>query len=814
MTRIWSIFGLAVLVVAGSEWFAQAQDAPKLNLIQELDLPPFAGGSAQAKPAEFSASFTVERDSRRGTLSLTANVEPEWHIYSLTQKPGGTMPSKITPAASTNYKLLGAFQPDRLPSIKQVAVYPVPIEEHEGSVTWTAPIELAEGVKPESLTIELQYDGQVCKEGDDGLCIPIFGEKLVAAFAGYSEPPAGVGEYRPAPSQAQVVLEGHLEPAVVTPGGKARLVITAKPNPGWHVYAYATKDPDIVGGNKPTLIHLAPLPGWALSPVNVSSPPKEKTPLKPGLPQERFHDEPVSWTIEMTAPADSPTGETVITGYVGLQTCKEGCLPPHAVQFRASIPIKAVAGEGRIPLEFIPLKRNENAAAATVASYADVARLAAEAPAPASEFDLAGLLPAIGFGLLGGLILNLMPCVLPVIGLKLLSFAQQGGQSRATIFALNFWFAVGLLLVFLVLATLASFGSLIPGIRQDLSWGQQFTLTWFKVAMVVLVFAMALAFLGVWEIPIPGFAHSKTSSELQQRPGMRGAFFKGIFTTLLATPCSGPFLGPVFAYTLAQPPLVTYLIFASVGVGMASPYLLIGAFPALIRWLPKPGPWMETVKQLLGFVLLATVVYLFATINAEYFIPTLALVVGVWFACWIIGRVPHYEPVSKQAWAWISGCAAAAVVGWAAFTFLTPAKELLAWEPYSPEALTRLQSEGKTVMVDFTADWCLTCQYNMKYAINTRRVEEIVKRNGVVPLVADWTDQNPMIKQKLLELQSNSIPLLAIYPASRPEDPIILRDALIERQVLTALEEAGPSKAPTAAATKGSGATVMAQPSG
>jgi len=137
----------------------------------------------------------------------------------------------------------------------------------------------------------------------------------------------------------------------------------------------------------------------------------------------------------------------------------------------------------------------------------------------------------IGFGLLGGLILNLMPCVLPVIGLKVLSFVQHGGHSRGTIFALNLWFALGLLSVFMVLATAAAFA--------NLGWGQQFTYTWFKVAMVIVVFAFALSFLGVWEVPIPGFAQSSTSDKLQHKEGASGAFFKGIFTTLLATPAAG-----------------------------------------------------------------------------------------------------------------------------------------------------------------------------------------------------------------------------------------------------------------------------------
>jgi suppressor for copper-sensitivity B len=756
---------------------------PRLSLPRELNL--FGGASGgEGEHLKLSGSFTVEKGGRQGILSLAVEIDPTWHIYSLTQPAGGPEKSQIKVTKSPQFELAGIFTPDRPPHVKPPEVFKVNSEEHAGAVTWSVPIEVREGVDPESLTIEMTYSGQVCKDGPGGMCIPIFGEKVTAKFAGYTTKSATPGEFRPDESQGQVVFKGHIEPAAIARGGKAKLVITAEPNPGWHIYAYAASDPDTVGANKPTLIQLAPLPGWKSSPVKASVAPKQKPALIPGAPAERSHSEPVSWTTELTAPADSPEGEMVVSGFVGYQTCDDkSCLPPQAFQFRASLPVKAKAEEGKISLEFSPLEKAPGEK--PMSGYKYVASLAAAAPAKTERIDFRGLAPMLAFGLLGGLILNLMPCVLPVIGLKLLSFVQHGGQSRARIFSLNLWFALGLLSVFMVLATAAAFA--------NLGWGQQFTYTWFKVAMVVVVFAFALSFLGVWEVPIPGFAQSGTSSKLQHHEGPSGAFFKGVFTTLLATPCSGPFLGPVFAFTLAQPPLATYLIFASVGLGMASPYLLVGAFPALVRWLPKPGEWMETVKQLMGFVLLGTVVYLFSTINSDYFIPTLALMMAVWLACWIIGRVPLYESAGLQIRNWAIGVATAAAIGWAAFTFLGPLQELIPWQPYSPEALAKLQADGKTVMVDFTADWCLTCQFNTRTAINTRRVKEAIEKHDVVPLLADWTDKNDAIKEKLAELNSKSIPLLAIYPASAPFEPIVLRDALVESQVLSAIEQAGSS---------------------
>jgi thiol:disulfide interchange protein len=268
----------------------------------------------------------------------------------------------------------------------------------------------------------------------------------------------------------------------------------------------------------------------------------------------------------------------------------------------------------------------------------------------------------------------------------------------------------------------------------------------------------------------------------------------GMFTTLLATPCSGPFLGPVFGYTLTQPPLVTYVVFAAVGTGMALPYLLIGAFPALVAWLPKPGPWMDTLKQFLAFVLLATVVWLFSTIHPDYFVPTLALLFSIWFGCWIVGRVPAWaEPAYKHR-GWLRAAAAAAIIGGGSFWLMSPSKESLPWQPYSPAALAAARAEGKTVLVDFTANWCLTCKTNLKLAINREKVRELVARNGVVPLLADWTDKDDTIKQALAELNSRSIPLLAIYPPEPNAAPIVLPDLITQGQVLDALEQAGPSR--------------------
>ncbi len=807
--RVWlSTLGLLAVVFLAAPIAAQdvgthppEEERLKLNILDNLLGPPDLG-----EKVSFFGSFTVERGSRRGTLTVLAQIEPEWHIYSITQPDGATQRTRLEPAKSADYKLLGPFQPDRAPEIKRYEYYKVNVEEHAGQVAWHAPIEIAAGVKPAALTINVKASAQVCKNS----CIDVNAD-VDAAFSGYTEPAKTPGEYHPPASEAQVVLKGHIEPAAVAPGGKAKLVLTAVPNAGWHLYAYAAKDPDQVGVNKPTIIYLTRIPGWQYSSPTASVAPKTKAASQPGMPAERYHDEPVSWTIDVAVPADSPPGEMVLTGYVGFQTCKEGCLPPHATQFRVALPVAESQAAGTIPLEFLGVQSSADspsAAGSPVKGYRDVANLVASQPGeePETQFSLPVL---IALGLVGGFILNLMPCVFPVIGLKILSFAQQGGQSKTKVLALNLSFVAGILAVFLALATAAAFANQL--------WGEQLTYQWFKVTMIVIVFAMALSFLGVWELPMPGIGGAGSSDKAQKQEGIGGAFFKGIFTTLLATPCSGPLLGSLFTYCATVPPVLSYVIFLSIGLGMGSPYLAVALVPSLIRWLPKPGPWMDTFKQSLAFLLLATVVYLFMSVDKVYFIPTLALVMGVWFACWLIGRVPVYEAPSKQIWAWVAGCAAAALVGYASFYYLGPKDEKtklahLAWQPYTEQALSRVQSEGKTVLLDFTANWCLTCQYNSKFAIDTPKVKALVEKNNVVPMIADWTNPNPEIKEKLLELNSRSIPLLVIYPAGDPAKVIILRDLVTEGQVVTALEKAGPSKPTAKPAAAGTSETAMANP--
>lgn len=727
-----------------------------------------------------SGTFTSEANGLAGTLFITAQMSPNWHVGSLTQKkhPTGPLPSEIDLDSSTDFELAGSFTANVAPEVRKgdPQLYgDLPLEEHYGTVTWSAPIKFLNGIDPQQLTIQGKLRGQVCS---DQKCIPIGGSFMNTDFVAHwsrqntetSNLADKASPFRAA--SARMEISGKLYPREVSPGGSVQLTFSVTPDSGWHLYAY-----EPIAGNaiaKPTLIVLEGT--FSAERVTTNDNIIEEEPVLPGTPPVRYHPGPVTWTVDIPIPADTSSGQQIVRGLIGYQTCTDAsCDVPRGLAFQTTLTVGTGHSKTSSPITFKEANYKEAENAAVQATT----RQPVEAESVSTHLGT-----IIGFSLIGGFLLNLMPCVLPVIGLKVLAFTEQGGESRFRIFLLNLVYSGGLILVFMILAAVA--------ISTNVAWGEQFATPVFNIFMSALVFAMALSFLGIWDIPIPGFVGSGKSAKLAAKEGLSGAFFKGIFTTLLATPCSAPFLGPVFALTLKLPANATYLIYFFIGLGMALPYLVIGIFPGLIRLLPKPGAWMETFKQLMGFLLLGTVVFLFSSLKSDYVVPTLALLVGIWFACWWIGRTPLTASFTQKTMAWLGGSAVAVLIAIIGF-YPRPSM----WQPFSSAALAEAQAEGKTVMVDFTANWCLNCKWNLLTAIETDRVQQLIRENGVVPLLADWTHESPEIKQALLELGSRSIPLLAIYPANRPNQPIILRDVLRESQVLEALQRAGKSKSVT-----------------
>ncbi len=393
-----------------------------------------------------------------------------------------------------------------------------------------------------------------------------------------------------------------------------------------------------------------------------------------------------------------------------------------------------------------------------------------------------------------GLLMNIMPCVLPVVSIKVLSFVQQAGESRRRVLTLGLVFAAGMLTVFLALA--------VAAILFGLGWGQQFQSQTFLIILIALVFAFALSLFGVYEFGMPNAVG--TLAATTAREGLGSVYLKGVLATLLATPCSGPLLGSTLAWTLTQPPVIVLLMFSMLGLGMALPYVLLTAHPALLRHLPKPGAWMESFQQLMGFLLLGTVAYLMISLDHQLLLLTVILLIFVAFAAWIWGRFSRYPRAAVARTMVFTG--ALLIVGIGAYLsfhtlrdVLQPAPRTaataLVWEPFNQEELHRYQREGRSVMLDFTADWCANCTFNEVRVYNTAAVRKLLREKNVVVMKADLTREGPntqIIRQLMGQLGARSIPFLAVFPGDQPMNPYTLYD-LVDKEQLRIILQALPS---------------------
>lgn len=801
-------------------------------------------GIGETNPAVVSATLhSIADEPHLAIVQVDVALVEPWHIYSLTQPKGGPLPTKLKLANDDVLQIVGQWRSDSEPTKSISEEFGgITVEEYGGQVKFFALAKLqnAEQSTDSLSAIDVEISALTCMTG--GACQPL-DETLTASYAGEASPElakVALTEANADPSASDEVLtlneqvdtsaiplfqdgdyairwRAYVTPPTLRPGEQGKLVFVALPEGEFHTYPG-------VAGDDPMSTNFAIEDKAGLKVGTPTTNAKIITEeLAPGL-VNRYHDGDVTWTMPIEVPVDAKAGKHTILGAIGYQACtSSSCLAPQALRFEAVVEVapdapetagvatptamtltsaklsavKKLAGDTKWVDKITPVaaaSRQSNAVATEIDENAD-----GSAVTPIFIEDSSGSATAfpvlLGFALLGGFILNFMPCVLPVVGLKVMSFVQQAGSDRRRAFLLNFSYAAGIMAIFVVLAVLM--------VVFSMAWGEMFTHPEVRIALIVLMFAMALSYFGVWELPAPGMASSKGAQELQKREGYTGAFFKGMFATVLSTPCSGPFLGGIFALIGGKlPPLQSTIVVLVVGLGMAVPYVIMGIWPKLMSWLPKPGPWMETFKEFLAFLFLATVAFFFYTFDDADKMWVFASLMGVWFGCWIIGKTPSWHSMQRRMIAWLSGIGVAVAISLLAFNYLGPVREdqqakqeLIAWEPYNEARLQELQSEGKTVLVDFSAKWCMTCLWNLGSAIDTQPTADLVQELGVVTMYADWTDRSPEIKAKLDELQSKSIPLLAIYPGNDPARPILLRDLVTQQSILDALRQAGPSQA-------------------
>lgn len=534
---------------------------------------------------------------------------------------------------------------------------------------------------------------------------------------------------------------------------QGQLVITADVSPDWVLYALTQKPKQ---GPLPLGFTVKSSPDVIkLGEFTVDPAPHVYSGTDPSYPGKEVqkHDGKVTWKAKFEVVDEAKLTAGPIDVAVKGQTCKldlasgmtSTCLQVNE-KLKASSAGEIDPDELNSPA---PAPSETQAGTPNTSTTANSA-----ANKDAGEWKNYPLALVLSLAFLAGLILNVMPCVLPVIGLKIMSFVNQAGSNYGRIVLLNLVFSAGIISVFLVLATLAAFF--------QLGWGGLYQQLGFTVLMISVVFVFGLSFLGVWEIPIPGFSGGSGGG---QKEGLFAAFFKGVLTTFLATPCSGPLLVPAVVWAMAQPMLITYLVFFAMGVGMAAPYLLLGLFPQLVRTLPRPGNWMEVFKQLMGFVLMAAVVFFLSAIPERNKTSMLTLLVFLSIACWLVGHISIAAETWQKLRSWAFALAIAGFGVYFSFVLLIPRYELN-WQPYSKAKLNELLNAGQPVFVDFTADWCGTCKTNERFALNSKLMKSYFEERGVVTLKADFTESLPEGDELLKSLgnEATAIPYYAYYP--------------------------------------------------
>jgi suppressor for copper-sensitivity B len=582
--------------------------------------------------------------------------------------------------------------------------------------------------------------------------------------------PAGRAEAQLKPPQkATFVLSA--DRTAYDPGASARVAALVTIEHGWHVNSHKPSFEYLI----PTVFDLDLPAGWP-----------QETVQYPGAKLKTFtfetkplavYDGDVVMLADFQVPQGVARGTYAVHASLRYQACNDSqCLPP-------------VTAEAKIQLKVGPDGKPQHAdlfakGATTAGGHGDEA----PPPAPAAEAPKAlGTAPPAKAGhnlfaelllaVLGGLILNAMPCVLPVLSLKVFGLVRSAGHGRAEVVRGTLATSAGILASFWALAAAAiaahSAGAAV-------GWGVQFQHPGFVAFLAVVVVLFCLNLWGMFEIPLP-----RALAELGgtgPREGVAGHFVSGLFATLMATPCSAPFLGTAISFALAQKAPVIFAVFTALGLGMALPYLLVAAVPGVARFLPRPGAWMETVRGLMGFLLAAAAVWLFFILSSQVSPEQLAAIqlglLAIALFTWLQHRVARGRAMRGVAGA---GIAAAVLItlltAWGATGTRGEAKSLTAsqpaglipWVDFDRARAESLARGGQLVFVDVTADWCFTCKVNERLVLDTPEVAHAFEEHNVVPMRADWTNRNDRIGAFLAEHGRYGIPFYLLYrPGQEP----------------------------------------------
>jgi suppressor for copper-sensitivity B len=595
------------------------------------------------------------------------------------------------------------------------------------------------------------------------------------------------------PGMEKARLELAADRTSYQPAERARIAAVATVEDGWHIQSHTPSFEYLI----PTVLTLELPEGWGEA--KITYPPHKMWTAQFETEPLAVYEGIVPFLAEVTVPAGWREDDAPIAAKLRYQACDDRqCLPPREATASLVLLVGA-AGEpaneqlfsvfpGGPPAD--PAPRGSEASGAAGASRAGGAgesRGPSASSAVESSGSRAGLLGKILLGVLGGLILNAMPCVLPVLSLKLVGVLQQAGQDRRAIARSGLATAAGIVVSFLALAMVAIAVRAAGGLA---GWGVQFQNPVFVTFLAVVVVLFCLNLWGVFEVPLPRFLSRVGGGH----DGATGHFVTGLFATLMATPCSAPFLGSAIGFGLSQGSGVVLAVFGAAGIGMALPYLLMAAAPGSVARLPRPGAWMLQLKIVLGFLLAGAAVWLLYVLSAQVSQERLAAIeIGLLVIALLVWLASSTGASTRGA------ARAGAVAAIAATLFLAaratpveiqverPAGSAVAWTVFDRDQAERLARDGRLVFVDVTADWCFTCKANERLILDTPEVTAAFSRLQVVPMRADWTNQDEGIARFLADFGRYSIPFYLLY---RPgAEPYLFSELLRKRDVLRVLEE-------------------------
>ncbi|MCE5230358.1 thioredoxin family protein [bacterium] len=754
------------------------------------------GGSdeEQTVTPKLVADVTSIEPGKTFRLGILYKMAPDWHIYWLTPGDAGLTPEM-------NFTLPEGFTagpiqwpvPQRL-TLEEIVGYCY-AEEVLLFMTVTAPASL-----PEKIEFSADLKWLACRQE----CVPgeAKGLKLTLA-AGPAKPSAEKALFDKyaalVPKAGSMDLDLKYDgPQTVAPGAEVTATLTLAPKNGAKIDK-ATVDID------EAYLDLFPIFPAAFEMTHAGKP--TITPAGAVF----------TWTFKAIADAEPSNDPIKVVARAPITTADDKD--------------KTAIGEFELPLKLTTAAAATPAPAAQASPEAATPKLSTQDSAPRTQDS--GLstkpdLPKAGqpifsfltekkdgddmsfftlllYAFLGGLILNVMPCVLPVLSLKVMSFVKQSGEEAGRIWRLGLMFALGVVASF---ALLAGVVIALQAAGNQVGWGFQMQSPRFVIVMTGVVVALGLSLLGVYEIGLPGSA-AGSMDRASRKEGYSGAFFNGVLITALATPCTAPMLGAALGFAFSQPASVIFVFFIAIALGLAAPYVLLAANPRLIKWMPKPGAWMNTFKQFMGFLMMGTAIWLLwilgSEIGADGVVITLAFMLVLGMACWLLG-IGHDYSASAQKRRFCTLLAIVLVAGGYWYlperyinhfntlaktdTRTTASTGKIKWEPFTIARVEDLVAQKKLVFLDFTADWCTTCKVNEGGVLSTDRIRDAFAKYNVVPVRGDYTRKDDTITAVLKYFKQAGVPLYIIFPAGRPNDYILLNQILTIGEVEDALAKA------------------------